>query len=216
MGSGMKGLAMSTTLVATSGRNTGSAASRRLRREEKIPAVIYGQGMDPISVLIERRDLRNALSGAAGSNTILEISVDGNVYPAVVKEMQRHPVRRTVAHVDFLRINMSEELTISVPVVLAGEAKAVLADGGLVDASSDTIDIVTTPANMPSEITIDITNMKPGDVIRLGEIKLPAGTRALGDPELAIVTAIAGSKAEAAPAAAEGAAPAVGDDKAKS
>ena len=101
MGSGMKGLVMSTTLVATSGRNTGSATSRRLRREEKIPAVIYGQGMDPISVIIERRDLRNALSGAAGSNTILEISVDGNVYPAVVKEMQRHPVRRTVAHVDF-------------------------------------------------------------------------------------------------------------------
>jgi large subunit ribosomal protein L25 len=118
-----------------------------------------------------------------------------------------------------LRINMSEELTISVPVVLAGEAKAVLADGGLVDASSDTIDIVTTPANMPSEITIDITNMKPGDVIRLGAITLPKGTRALGDPDLAIVTAIAGSKAEvatAAPAAAEGAAPAAGDDKSKS
>ncbi len=215
MGSGMKGLVMSTTLVATTGRNTGSAAARRLRREEKIPAVIYGQGMDPISVLIERRDLRNALSGAAGSNTILEISVDGNVYPAVVKDMQRHPVRRTVAHVDFLRINMSEELTISVPVHLVGEAKAVLAEGGLVDASSDTIDIVTTPANMPSEITVDITNMQPGDVIRLGEITLPAGTRALGDPELAIVTALAGSKAEVAPAAAE-VVPAAGDDKAKS
>ncbi|MDA2967335.1 MAG: 50S ribosomal protein L25 [Actinomycetota bacterium] len=210
---------MSTTLVATSGRHSGSAAARRLRREEKIPAVIYGQGMEPISVVVERRDLRNALSGAAGSNTILEISLDGNIYPAVIKEMQRHPVRRTVAHVDFLRINMSEELTISVPVVLAGEAKAVLAEGGLVDASSDTIDIVTTPANMPSEITVDITNMQPGDVIRLGEIKLPAGTRALGNPELAIVTAIAGSKAEADPtpaAAAEDAVPAAGDDKSKS
>ena len=213
MGSGMKGLVMSTTLVATSGRSTGSAASRRLRREEKIPAVIYGQGMEPVSVIIERRDLRLALSGAAGSNTILEISVDGNIYPAVVKDMQRHPVRRTVAHVDFLRINMSEELTISVPVNLVGEAKAVLADGGLVDASSDTIDIVTTPANMPSEITIDISSMKPGDVIRLGEIALPKGTRALGAPELAIVTAIAGSKDVAAP---ESAAPAAGDDKSKS
>ena len=77
---------------------------------------------------------------------------------------------------------------------------------------------MTTPANMPSEITVDITNMKPGDVIRLGTIVLPKGTRALGDPDLAIVTAIAGSKAEvatAAPAAAE-VAPAAGDDKAKS
>jgi len=210
---------MSTTLVATTGRSTGSAASRRLRREEKIPAVIYGQGMAPVSVIIDRRDLRLALSGAAGTNTILEIAVDGNVYPAVVKEMQRHPVRRTVAHVDFLRINMSEELTIAVPVRLVGEAKAVVAEGGLVDPSEDTIDIVTTPANMPSEITIDISEMQPGDVIRLGAITLPKGTRALGDPDLPIVTAIAGSKAEVAPAAAPvgaGAVVAATDDKSKS
>lgn len=188
---------MSTTLVATSGRETGSSAARRLRRDEKIPGVIYGLGMDPVSVIVDRRDLRQALSGAAGTNTILEISLDGNVYPAVVREMQRHPVRRTVAHIDFLRINMSEELTIAVPVRLSGEAKAVIAEGGLVDPSADTIDIVTTPANMPSEITIDVSGMKPGDVIRLGQIVLPAGTRALGDPDLPVVTAIAGSRAEA-------------------
>ena len=199
---------MSTTLVATPGRVSGSAEARRIRREEKIPAVIYGQGMEPVSVIVDRRDLRLALSGAAGTNTILEIKVEGNVYPAVIKDLQRHPVRRTVAHVDFLRINMNEELTIAVPVRLVGEAKAVLSEGGLVDASEDTIDIVTTPANMPSEISIDVSAMQPGEVIRLGQITLPAGTRALGDPDLAIVTALAGSKAEEAPAAA---APAAGD-----
>ncbi|MFM8847858.1 MAG: 50S ribosomal protein L25 [Actinomycetota bacterium] len=209
---------MSTTLVATPGRVSGSAEARRIRREEKIPAVIYGQGMEPVSVIVDRRDLRIALSGAAGTNTILEIKVDGNVYPAVIKDLQRHPVRRTVAHVDFLRINMSEELTIAVPVRLVGEAKAVLAEGGLVDASQDTIDIVTTPANMPSEIAIDVSAMQPGDVIRLGQISLPAGTRALGEPDTAIVTALAGSKAEEAPAAApaEGAAAPAGDAKPKS
>jgi large subunit ribosomal protein L25 len=199
---------MSTTLVATPGRVSGSAEARRIRREEKIPAVIYGQGMEPVSVIVDRRDLRLALSGAAGTNTILEIKVEGNVYPAVIKDLQRHPVRRTVAHVDFLRINMNEELTIAVPVRLVGEAKAVLSEGGLVDASEDTIDIVTTPANMPSEISIDVSAMQPGEVIRLGQITLPAGTRALGDPDLAIVTALAGSKAEEAPAPA---APAAGD-----
>ncbi|MFM9036175.1 MAG: 50S ribosomal protein L25 [Actinomycetota bacterium] len=199
---------MSTTLVATPGRVSGSAEARRIRREEKIPAVIYGQGMAPVSVIVDRRDLRLALSGAAGTNTILEINVEGNLYPAVIKDLQRHPVRRTVAHVDFLRINMSEELTIAVPVRLIGEAKAVLSEGGLVDASEDTIDIVTTPANMPSEISIDVSAMQPGEVIRLGQITLPAGTRALGDPDLAIVTALAGSKIEEAPAPA---APAAGD-----
>ncbi|MBU3718257.1 MAG: 50S ribosomal protein L25 [Actinobacteria bacterium] len=193
---------MSTTLNLKSGRPNGTGAARRLRRDEQIPGVLYGQGMSPVSVTVDRRDLRVALSGAAGVNTILNLEVDGTTYPAVIKELQRHPVRRTVSHIDFLRINLDEELTIAVPVRLVGEAKAVLAEGGLVDPSQDTIDIVTTPANMPSEITIDISGMHPGQVIRLSEVALPAGTRALGDPDSPIVTAIAGSRAEAPVAAA--------------
>ena len=198
---------MSTTLRITSGRAEGSSAARRLRREEKIPAVLYGQGMTPVSVSVARADLRVALSGPAGANTILSLEVDGNSYPAVVKDMQRHPVRRTVTHVDFMRIDLSEELTVSVPVHLVGNAKAVLAEGGLVDAATDTLELVTTPANMPSEVAIDVSNMQPGDVIRLSEVTLPAGCRALGDPDMPVVTAVVGSKSEAPAApAAEGAA----------
>lgn len=198
---------MSTTLRITSGRAEGSAAARRLRRDEQVPAVLYGQGMTPVSVSVARADLRVALSGPAGVNTILTLEVDGNSYPAVVKDMQRHPVRRTVAHVDFMRIDLSEELTVSVPVHLVGNAKAVLAEGGLVDAATDTLELVTTPANMPSEVAIDVSNMQPGDVIRLSEITLPAGCRALGDPDMPVVTAVVGSKSEAPAApAAEGAA----------
>ncbi len=201
---------MSTTLRLTSGRAEGSAAARRLRRQESIPAVLYGLGMSPVSVAVERSALRLALSGPAGVNTILTLEVDGNSYPAVVKDMQRHPVRRTVAHVDFMRIDLSEELTVSVPVHLVGTAKAVLSDGGLVDAAADSLEIVTTPANMPSEIAVDVSNMQMGDVIRLSEITMPAGCRAVGDPEMPVVTTVAGSKAapaaEAAPAeGAEGA-----------
>lgn len=198
---------MSTTLRITSGRAEGSAAARRLRRDEQVPAVLYGQGMTPVSVSVARADLRVALSGPAGVNTILTLEVDGNSYPAVVKDMQRHPVRRTVAHVDFMRIDLSEELTVSVPVHLVGNAKAVLAEGGLVDAATDTLELVTTPANMPSEVAIDVSNMQPGDVIRLSEVTLPAGCRALGDPDMPVVTAVVGSKSEAPAApAAEGAA----------
>ena len=198
---------MSTTLRITSGRAEGSAAARRLRRDEQVPAVLYGQGMTPVSVSVARADLRVALSGPAGVNTILTLEVDGNSYPAVVKDMQRHPVRRTVAHVDFMRIDLSEELTVSVPVHLVGNAKAVLAEGGLVDAATDTLELVTTPANMPSEVAIDVSNMQPGDVIRLSEVTLPAGCRALGDPDMPVVTAVVGSKSEAPSApAAEGAA----------
>ncbi|MFM7093722.1 MAG: 50S ribosomal protein L25, partial [Actinomycetota bacterium] len=84
------------SLSAELGRATGSAASRRLRGEDKIPGVLYGHGMQPVSLSVARRDLRSALSGPAGVNTIIDLSVGGTTYPAIVKELQRHPVRRTV------------------------------------------------------------------------------------------------------------------------
>lgn len=186
-----------TKLVAQSRTTTGSAAARRLRAEGHIPGVIYGQGMTPISVTVERRDLRLALSGAAGSNTVLSVEVGGTVYPAVVKEMQRHPIKRTVSHIDFLTVNMNEALTVQVPVRLEGEAKAVTGEGGLVDAAVDTIEVSCTPANIPAEFVIDVTNMKPGDVIHLSDVPMPKGVTALGEPGMAVVTALGGSAGEA-------------------
>ncbi|CAB4864944.1 unannotated protein [freshwater metagenome] len=197
-----------TTLVASTGREIGSPASRRLRATDQIPGVLYGQGMTPVSVAVARRDLRVALSGPAGFNTVLQLEVDGKVYPAVIKDVQRHPVKRNVSHVDFLQVNMSEMLTVSVPLHITGEAKAVLNEGGLVDPSVDTIDVECTPGNMPNEFIVDVSNMQPGDVIRLSSLVMPKGVTALGDPEMAIVTAIHGSQAEAPGAATPAASPA--------
>ncbi|MGD9996684.1 MAG: 50S ribosomal protein L25 [Ilumatobacteraceae bacterium] len=201
-----------TKLVATTGRATGSAASRRLRAEGHIPGVLYGHGMTPVSVTVERRDLRLALSGPAGANTVLDLQVDGTSYPAVVKEMQRHPVRRTVSHVDFLQVNMNEEITVSIPLRLEGEAKAVMAENGLVDPAVDAIEVVTKPGNMPNEFVIDVTNMQPHEVIRLADVPMPDGVTPTGDPDMAIVTVLvlrgAGAEETAAAAEGEGEAPA--------
>jgi large subunit ribosomal protein L25 len=134
--------------------------------------------------------LRLALSGPAGVNTVLDLTVDGNVYPAIVKEMQRHPVRRTVAHVDFLQVNLNEEIVISVPVRLEGEAKAVIAEGGLVDPAVDTIDVRTTPRNIPDEIVIDISDMTMDTVITLGELSFPDGVTPTADADMAVVTVL--------------------------
>ena len=193
------------SLSAKTGRATGSAASRRLRADEQIPAVLYGHGMQPVSISVARRDLRVALSGPAGQNTILKLDVDGTTYNAVIKEMQRHPVRRNVSHVDFVQIDLSEEIVMAVPVHLTGNAKIVLSAGGLVDPAVDTIEVRTTPANVPNEILIDITDMTPDKVIRLGDIALPSGVTAIGDPEMPVVTVLMSRAAtEAANAAAEG------------
>ena len=179
-----------TILVADSGRSTGSANSRRLRAEDTIPAVVYGRGMDPISISVVRRDLRIALSGPAGMNTILDLKVDDTVYAAIIKDVQRHPVRRNVAHVDFIQIDLNAELTVSVPVRLEGEAKDVLAESGLVDLSMNEIEVVTTPRNIPDEIVVNVTDMTMDTTITVGEVELPAGVTATADPELPVVTVL--------------------------
>lgn len=192
---------MSTAKLAAKPRTvTGSAAARRLRAADHIPAVIYGHGMAPLSLTVERRDLRIALSGAAGANTVLTLDVDGTSYAAVIKEMQRHPIKRTVSHIDFQTVDMNETITVNVKVHLTGEAKAVLSNGGMVDPAVDHIEVHCTPANIPNEITVDISGMQLHDVIRLGDVKLPAGVTATGDADMAIVTAI-GTAAGAADAA---------------
>lgn len=192
-----------TLLVAEAGRETGSAPSRRLRATDKIPAVLYGLGMEPISITVDRRELRAALSGPAGLNTILDLSVDGEVRPAIVKEIQRHPVRRTVNHVDFIAIDLSKEITVSVPVRLEGTAVEVNQNNAMVDPAVDSIEVVTTPRSIPDEIVIDVSSMGLDSVIRIADLDLPDSVRATGDPEQAVVTVIT-LRVEQEPVAAEG------------
>lgn len=192
-----------TTLTATPRTGSGTPTARRLRAEGHIPGVLYGRGMDPISVTVERREFRLALSGPAGANTVLALQVGGTSYPAVVKEMQRHPIRRTVNHIDFLQVNMNEEITVHIAVRIEGESKAVAAAGGLVDPAVDTLEVSCTPTNMPNEFVIDITEMQPDTVIRLSDIPMPKGVTALGDPDMPVVTVLTTAAEVEEPVAAE-------------
>ena len=200
---------MATILQTKIGRKIGSAESRRLVATDHIPGVIYGHGMVPVKITVERRDLRVALAGPAGVNTILELQVGDTKYPAIVKELQRDPVKRVVRHIDFMQISLTELITMDIPVHLTGTAKAVLSEGGLVDATVNTIQIRATAANIPNEILIDVTAMGMQDVIRLSDVVLPNGVSAVGDPDLVVVTVLETKTEEVAPvvaAAVEGAA----------
>ena len=205
---------MATILQTKIGRKIGSAESRRLVATDHIPGVIYGHGMVPVKITVERRDLRVALAGPAGVNTILELQVGDAKYPAIVKELQRDPVKRVVRHIDFMQISLTELITMDIPVHLTGTAKAVLSEGGLVDATVNTIQVRATASNIPNEILIDVTAMGMQDVIRLSDVVLPNGVSAVGDPDLVVVTVLETKTEEAAPvaaAAAEGAATATPD-----
>jgi large subunit ribosomal protein L25 len=205
---------MATILQTKIGRKIGSAESRRLVATDHIPGVIYGHGMVPVKITVERRDLRVALAGPAGVNTILELQVGDTKYPAIVKELQRDPVKRVVRHIDFMQISLTELITMDIPVHLTGIAKAVLSEGGLVDATVNTIQVRATASNIPNEILIDVTAMGMQDVIRLSDVVLPNGVSAVGDPDLVVVTVLETKIEEAAPvvaAVAEGAATATPD-----
>src|SRR3712207_233077 len=120
-------MASEITLTAEPRTMGGTRPSRRLRREGRIPAVVYGRGADPAPVTVAYRELRAALTTDAGLNAILNLRLDGDTVLAIVKDIQRHPVRNEVAHVDFIRISRDEAVTVEVPVVLDGEATQVLA-----------------------------------------------------------------------------------------
>ena len=179
-----------TVLQAETGRTAGSSDSRRLRAEGKIPGVVYGHGMDPVSVAVDRRELRQALSGAAGMNTILDLTVDGTVYPTLIKDIQRHPVKRSVQHIDFIQVNLNEEIVVSIPIHLVGEAKDVAANGGLVDLTMQELEVRTTPRNIPDGVTIDVSEMDMDTVIRVEDLPLPAGVTAEADAEAPVVTVL--------------------------
>jgi large subunit ribosomal protein L25 len=178
------------TLQADTGRTTGSRASGRLRGEGKVPGVVYGLGKDPQSVSVVWRELRAALTGEAGLNALIDLHVDGASGDLViVKEMQRHPVRRDVLHVDFLRVSRDQVISVEVPVVLHGEAHDVTSNDGTVDHVLYHLLISAKPADIPNEIPIDISGLQIGDAIRVGDLQLPQGVTTDADPEDAVVMA---------------------------
>lgn len=179
------------TLVAEPGRTTGSSESRRLRAAGRIPAVVYGHGVEGISVSVDGRDLRHALSGDAGTNQLLELKIGSESHLAMARVLQRHPVRRTVLHVDFQIVRRDEVISADVPLVLTGEAKNVEREGGVVEQPLTSLAVNATPGRIPSAIEVDVTDLSVGEGIRVGDLKLPSGvsTEVAGD-EIVVIGSI--------------------------
>jgi large subunit ribosomal protein L25 len=190
-------------LKATTGRELGSGPSKRIRAEGNVPGVVYGLDADPIAVTVEWRPLREALTTEAGLNALIDLDVDGEIALTVVKELQRHPIRGNVLHIDFLRVSADAEITVEVPIVLEGEAKAVLSDGGTVDQLLYALAINAKPADIPNELTVDISGLEVNGAIHVGDIALPAGVSTDVDPEESVVSGTQAQVAEE-PSAAEG------------
>ncbi len=164
-------------------RELGTRPSRRLRRSGHIPGVVYGLGGDSVAVAVDARDLRSALNTDAGLNALLTLEVDGDRQLSLVKELQHHPVRNEVIHVDFIRVDADVAVEVEVRLVLEGEATQVNNEDGVVDQAAFTVRVLAKPEAIPNELTIDISEMTMGDTLRTADIDLPDGVELAGDPE---------------------------------
>ncbi len=174
-------------LTAEAGRVTGSATARRLRGAGKIPAVLYGHGVDPQPLAVEGRDLRLALNHEAGLNALISLDVDGSRHLAMARQLQKDPVRGTVSHVDFVIVRRDEVVTVDVPVRLEGEATLVHREDGLVEQQLFSLTVRATPSAIPSHIEVDISELGIGDAIRVSDLKMPDGVTTEVDPEETVV-----------------------------
>ncbi len=193
-------------LVAELGRTTGSSASRRLRVSGRIPAVVYGHGMQPLPVSVGARDLGAALS-SHGLNQVLELEVEGTSHLVLARQLQRHPVRRTVAHVDFQVVRRDEVVQAEVPVVVVGVAANVERDRGVLEQLLTSLSIRTTPERIPQEITLDVSALEVGQALRVRDLVLPEGVTTDLDPEEPVVIAALSRTAAEMEAAEEAEAP---------
>lgn len=178
------------TLKATTGREIGTGPAKRLRVEGKVPGVVYGLGADSVAVTVEWRSLRDVLTTEAGLNALINLEVDGGKDLCVVKELQRNAIRGDVLHVDFLRVSADVAIVVEVPIVLLGEALEVTRNDGNVDHVLFNLTVHAKPGDIPNEITVDISELKIGDAIRVSDLSLPAGVTTDVDPEEAVVTAL--------------------------
>ena len=183
------------SLVADVGRVRGSAGARRLRTAGKVPAVLYGHGIEPVSLAVGSRELRAALTSDAGLNALISLDVGGERHLAMARQLQRHPVRRTIDHVDFVVVRRDEVVSADVNIHLVGEAQEVERADGLVEQQMFSLLVQAKPGDIPNAIEVDISSLSIGEAIRVGDLQLPAGVTTEVDPD---ETVVAGSTTRAA------------------
>ena len=160
----------------------GKGAARRIRRDHKIPAVVYGHGNDPMHLTLPGHDTMMALKHG-GANALLELDIDGDTQLALTKQVQVDPIRRVLEHVDFVAVRRGEKVTVDVPIHVSGDA----APETLVVTENSTVQVEAEATNIPDRIEVSVAGAEIGTQIHASDLVLPEGTTLLTDPQSLIV-----------------------------
>ena len=178
-------------LQVTVRSETGKGASRRARRDGRIPAVLYGHGADPQHLELPGHDFAAVLRHS-GTNAVLTLDIGGKEQLALTKALDIHPIRRTIQHADLLVVRRGEKVVVEVTVDVVGEA----GPDTLVTQETNAIEIEAEALSIPEELTVSVEGAAPGTQITAGQIPLPAGVNLISDPELLVVNVVNAPTAE--------------------
>ena len=181
-------MATNATLTATPRTDKGKGVARKLRASGQVPAVIYGHAREPQSLVLDARELGRLLDRISAANTVVEVTFGGRPSRTLIREIQRHPVKRHVLHVDFQELVAGEKVVVQVPLVIVGTAEGVRTGGGVLDHTMHSIEIEVDPANMHNHIDVDVSNLGIGDSVHVRDLNLPAGATVLDDPDASVLT----------------------------
>ena len=175
------------TLRAETGRTTGSRASRRLRREGNVPAIVYGKNAVPLPFAVDHRELRAALTTEAGLNALISLEVGSDKILTLPRIVETHPFRREIRHVDFVTVLLTDTVTTEIPVHLVGESVGIEA-GGVLSTARNVVQIEALVTNIPSYVELDISALEIGDALRIEDLPKIEGVSYMEDPEYTVVS----------------------------
>ncbi len=182
-------------LTAEARESTGKGVARKLRQTGRIPAVLYGKGQSGVSLSLDGYELDQLLSTAGARTSVLELEVKGGGKDAsknvLIKEVQKHPFKDLILHMDLLEVAMDQEISVMVPIATIGTAKGVKLEGGILEMKRRELEIVCLPSIIPDSITIDISELEIGDTVHVEEMVAPDGITISYDVNFTILTVVA-------------------------
>ena len=192
------------SLGAETRADRGKGYARKLRAAGRVPGIVYGHGREPQSLSVVARDLDKLLSSIAVSSTVVELGLGGATTKTLIREIQRHPFKKMIMHIDFQELVAGEKVIVDLPLVFVGIPEGVRLSGALLEQILHKIEVLVDPANIPNHVDVDVSHLAMGHSLHIRDLKLPAGVEVLSDEDATICAVIA-PRAAVEAAAAEGA-----------
>jgi large subunit ribosomal protein L25 len=193
-------------LTAHARANTGKGTARKLRAEKKVPGIIYGHARAPQTITLDERELDRMLERVSADTTVFDVTIGKTVARSLIREVQRHPIRRNILHIDFQELVAGEAVVVDVPIILVGTPDGVRNQQGTLDQIMRTISVEVDPANIPNHFDLNVDALVLNQSLHVSDLTLPAGLKVLEDMDATVCVVVPPRiEVEATPVAVEGA-----------